>query len=144
MNSIIATIFLGATLVAAAPTNFTMEIPQLLPRSEIFDGTMNFFSRYSCTNPCVEDGFCLAGQETTGDLYTGEVAPYNSCFDRPAGAQAAYFDVSNNHKFIAIDKTCEEYTNSGWVAHTYFEGGGKDPYCLVMNHDKIKAITMVW
>jgi hypothetical protein len=66
---------LVATLAVAAPTNFTDPEPHLFPRS--FQGSINWFTRYDCTNDCVEDGYCLSGQ--IGEGMAGSEDPWIGC-----------------------------------------------------------------
>ena len=136
----------AASLATAAPLNNATE-PLLYKRD--FQGTINYFSRYDCTNPCVEDGMCLSGQTGTGDLlniqsFLGWDA---ECWDRPAGAHSASFSVDNGHGFTAIDKSCADFKKDGYVANIYFKGGSSDnskPTCMPMNHHHVKAVYYNW
>jgi hypothetical protein len=138
---------LAATLAVAAPTNFTDPEPHLFPR--MFQGSINWFSRYDCTNPCVEDGYCLSGQESEGDL-GGEdsfIGWDSGCWDRPAGAHSVAVSVDNGHKFTAIDKSCKKFHEDGYVANEYqlptedAYGAGK---CTEMAGTRWEAVYYDW
>ena len=137
---------LAATLAVAAPTNFT--IPDLSPRDE-FSGSINWFSRYDCRNPCVEDGMCASGQTGTGDLGSDEglLSWTSGCWDRPAGAHSVSVAVDDGHKFTALSVSCDEFDSNGYKADEYqlpTADSGSGGTCTQLAHHKWKSVMYDW
>lgn len=137
----ITPILLAATLAVAAPTNFT---ETLVPRG-MFQGSVEFFTRYDCQNDCVADpGWCLAGQVDEGMQGSDSswIGDGTGCFHRPESAHSLKLTIDNGHKYTAIDHTCEHIEKYGWdgVRTWNFEVDK----CHVMNGDVVKAIQYEW
>ncbi len=141
--------FLAVTLAVAAPTNFTE--PRLVPR--MFQGNIQWYSRWSCTSPCVDggDGCASEAQKHKGDLPNGQPTftpgSVDGCWDRPAGAHAVSVGVDNGHKFYAINKSCKQWIADNYDAEEYemltadSESNGA---CTHLNHDKWQAVYYEW
>ena len=138
-------LLLTASLAAAVPTgNGTLEA------AGTFQGSINFFKRWDCHNPCVEDGSCQPGQESQG-LMPGSVDPLIAwgygCLDRPDGVHSLALSISNGHGFSGINTTCAEWWEKPYDAHVY-ELEWADSYgpgkCNVFVADHIKAIYYHW
>lgn len=115
----IATLVAACALTLAAPlaANETSHINTALASRKrgFFGGTTSFFTRADCTNPCVENGFCLGGTTNKGDL-----DPNNSygvwhssegisgCWDVPAGAKSLLLTETTGHGFSGSSFTCAE------------------------------------
>lgn len=131
---------LAATLAVAAPPSSTT----LDKRS--FSGDINFFERWDCKNPCVENGLCLSGQ--TGRGMKGSAPNWegwdDGCWDRPAGAHSLSIGISNGHKFTGINKSCKQWKADGFAADTFDLKSGKKDQCNVFKGDKIKAVFYHW
>ena len=135
-------IALAALTAAAPPTNST---PTLEARS--FSGSVNFYKRYDCKNPCVENGYCLSGQANKGMKGSTDswIGWDSGCWDRPAGVHSLRLSISNGHKYTGIDKTCAQWKADGFAAKQFPLGSSKKKgVCNVLPGDKIKAVFYNW
>ncbi|KAK3696610.1 hypothetical protein LTR37_017863 [Vermiconidia calcicola] len=133
---------LAATLAVAAPTNNT-----LVKRD--FQGSINWFKRWDCTNDCVEIGMCLSGQthRGTSDSRDPWIGWDSGCWDKPDGINSVAVSVDNGHQFKGISKTCEQWKKDDFVAdswHLDTQNGYGDGNCNTFKHDKIKAVVYNW
>jgi hypothetical protein len=117
--------------------------------SRSFQGSINWFTRYDCQNPCVEIGYCLSGQTSEG--MSGSSDPWigwdSGCWDRPDGAHSVALSVSNGHKFKAISKSCEEWKKDNFNAQSWDlarEDSYSDGKCNVLSGEGAKAVYYVW
>lgn len=135
----------AATLAVAAPTaNHTLSLEK-----RGFQGSINWFARYDCKNPCVEHGYCLSGQVSEGA--EGSEDPWigwdNGCFDRPEGIHSLALSVSNGHHFSGIDKSCAQWKADNYDAKsTVLASGSKygEDECTVFDGHHIKAVFYHW
>ena len=131
-----------ATLAVAAPSSIPLQ-------SRSIDASINFFTRYDCTNPCVENGMCLAGQTGEGFSALSDddwVGWDSGCWDFPEGTHSLALSVNNGHKFTGIDKSCAAWKKSGIQANSWTMrvGSYPDDKCNTFNHGKIKAVYYHW
>ena len=149
-SALFATLLAAATLVVAFPTNTT----ELYARSS-FQGSINFFTRSDCQDTCVEHGYCLSGESSTG-MY-GSEDPFigwdEGCWDRSDGAHSVALSVDNGHGFSGINMSCKKMRalikgDGSWDGVRIFPMASADDYsagqCNKMQKDVIKAVYYHW
>lgn len=106
-----------AALTLAAPLNAhghdtPSQNSTILPRADTFGGTVNFFKREDCQNACVENGMCLSGQTTDGDLNPLGAGSWDSwggktCWDLRPGTKSIALTQGDGWGYTWSDQTCK-------------------------------------
>ena len=136
---------LTTQLVTALPANRTIVL-----QARSLDGSINWFTRDDCQNPCIEIGMCLMGQTNKGMTPYSEndwIGWDSGCWDRPDGANSIALSVSNGHKFTGIGKTCKEWKDDGFEAQSWDLKSGDqygDDKCNYIRHQHIQAVFYHW
>lgn len=110
--------------------------------TDFADGSLDFFSRYDCTNPCVDIGYCTGSTRTLGNLKMADgqesagawstANGVSGCWDVPEGTHSVALSVSDGHGYSGRNLTCaeikekadrDEWTGIEWFVLESGEGG---------------------
>jgi hypothetical protein len=136
-----------ATLAVALPsTNIT-------ERATIA-GSVNFFSRWDCSDPCTTTGWCTGDEVNLGDLKDGdnEWSRWDTgCWDRPAGTSSLSLKINNGHKITGINMSCAQWKKqtaaNNYDAYSFalnvgpWKGGAA---CNVFPGERLQAVIYHW